>query len=679
MDTQRRTRVVALLFATFCVGWAAVISRDPSALSSEMWPAGLAAAAVFTAHRREVPYVVAAVGLLAFATFVLGGRPAALAVSGGVGVALEAWVIGLVLSHGWRIRPRLLDDEEDTSRLIGGVAAGAAVAALVTAVGLWGADADELGLVLLGTFVGHASSSLFLLPFFLRTDSHSAVAGRVERAAQWALVTGLTVLVFLPEHLPALLFLVLPILAWGARRLPLADVWWQLQVVAVIGTTLTVFGRGPLAEVPDAYALPEITAGILLQTFLLCCALVSVPVAVVVGHQLRDSRQLRLERDRAQRIVDSASVAIISTDEIGRVTSFNPGAERLLGYAAQEVMGEFTTLFHSEEAVADKADELGVRDEFAVVALRLAQPDCAASEVRFRRKDGVERTHLMTLSQIVDDRGQVSGYVSTSEDVTEDLERRAALEEALTAERRAVARLTEVDRVKDTFVSSVSHELRTPITSIVGYLEMLLDGTLGELERAQLDAVGRVNRNSRRLLSLIDELLTLARLQEDGLREAPAELDLRYVVRTAHDVVAPAWADRRLTVELRLPDEPVPCAGDEDMLERVVVNLLGNAVKFTGDGGRIRLCLALVGDAAVIEVTDDGIGIPEDEQELLFTRFFRSSTAQLRAIPGSGLGLAIAKTVVELHDGTIDVSSRPGEGATFRVRLPRHARAPVAG
>ena len=118
----------------------------------------------------------------------------------------------------------------------------------------------------------------------------------------------------------------------------------------------------------------------------------------------------------------------------------------------------------------------------------------------------------MTLSRIVDDRGAVIGYVSTSEDVDDRVRAHEAIVEALEVERRAVERLREVDQVKDTFVSAVSHELRTPITSIVGYLEMLQDGSFGDLNREQYDAVGRVNTNSRRLLTLIDELLTLSKV-----------------------------------------------------------------------------------------------------------------------------------------------------------------------
>ena len=136
----------------------------------------------------------------------------------------------------------------------------------------------------------------------------------------------------------------------------------------------------------------------------------------------------------------------------------------------------------------------------------------------------------MSLNRILDDRGEVIGYVSTSEDVTERIRAEARLVEALETERQAVERLREVDQVKDAFVSSVSHELRTPITSILGYTEMLEEGAHGELEPAQLDAVHRVNANSARLLTLIDDLLTLSGSRTDGLAMADRVVDLRKIV-----------------------------------------------------------------------------------------------------------------------------------------------------
>ena len=287
----------------------------------------------------------------------------------------------------------------------------------------------------------------------------------------------------------------------------------------------------------------------------------------------------------------------------------------------------------------------------------------AGADMGFVRKDGTERTHSMTLGRITDEAGRVLGYVSTSEDVTD----RVAAEEAL---RDALARMQEVDAVKDAFVSSVSHELRTPITSIQGYLELLGDGSFGDLTAQQRSAVAKVAANSERLLVLIDDLLTLSRVQESGLGLEDKVLDLVAVVRAGCAVVSPGGERTGVPIGVEVPDVPVPFLGDRDMLERVVINLVGNAVKFTPRGGRVEVTLRCHEQGSTITVADTGIGIPLAEQDRLFSRFFRSSLAQAQAIPGSGLGLSIAHSVVAQHGGTLRAESEPGAGTTFVVELP---------
>ena len=444
-----------------------------------------------------------------------------------------------------------------------------------------------------------------------------------------------------------------------------------MLVVLGVAIQLTTYDHGPFARVPVDYGFPVDARGILLATFTIACALVVVPLMLTVGQQLENARQVAAERDKVQNIVNAATgIAIIGTDAAGRVTLFNPGAQRLLGYEKDEALGRPSSMFHTGLEMAAFAARLGVRDEFLEVAGALTGPQAAATDIRFRRKDGEERTHSMTLTGMTDDRGRVAGYVMTSEDITERVTAQQALVEALATETQAVERLREVDQVKDAFVSSVSHELRTPITSIVGYLEMLGEGEFGDLNAAQADAVRRVSSNSRRLLSLIDDLLTLSRVQDDGLVLAHRAFDLREVVRSGHGVVAPAVVTRDLVVGLELPSEPVPFVGDKEMLERVVMNLVGNAVKFTPDGGRVGVRLTTDQGNALVEVCDTGIGIPAQEQDRLFTRFFRSSTAQKQAIPGSGLGLAIAGAIVQAHGGTIECDSVQDVGTTFRVEMP---------
>jgi signal transduction histidine kinase len=149
-------------------------------------------------------------------------------------------------------------------------------------------------------------------------------------------------------------------------------------------------------------------------------------------------------------------------------------------------------------------------------------------------------------------------------------------------------------------------------------------------------------------------------------------VDLISVVRHAEEIVRPALIRRDLRLDVDVPDEPVVVSGDASQLERVVINLATNAVKFTLDGGvvTLRLIPPANGTGPVIEVQDTGIGIPEADQEMLFSRFFRAAQARAAAVPGSGLGLSIAKSIAELHGGQISASSVYGEGSTFRVEFP---------
>ncbi|HEX7277150.1 MAG TPA: ATP-binding protein [Acidimicrobiales bacterium] len=240
----------------------------------------------------------------------------------------------------------------------------------------------------------------------------------------------------------------------------------------------------------------------------------------------------------------------------------------------------------------------------------------------------------------------------------------------LIREREVVERLTRLDRDKTDFVSSVSHELRTPVTSMLGYLEMLTDGDAGPLNDQQLRMLHVINRNSRRLLNRIEDLLTVSGLEAGKMRLALAPLAVPALVESAVAAVAPAMAGRDLKVTTHVSPDATVIVADAEHLDRVVINLLSNAVKFTPDGGRISVTVTRRGDMVELAVADTGVGIPEDEQPRVFERFFRSSNAQEMAIAGTGLGLVIVKGIVDLHGGTVTLRSTPGLGTEVTIVLP---------
>jgi signal transduction histidine kinase len=237
-------------------------------------------------------------------------------------------------------------------------------------------------------------------------------------------------------------------------------------------------------------------------------------------------------------------------------------------------------------------------------------------------------------------------------------------------EREALEKLRIVDRTRTEFLVTVIHELRTPLTSITGYTELLQEGTTGELNVTQQRLVNTIARNGQRLTALADDLLTLARLEQGAAPQEHTGVDLGAVVLAARSALQGLIDSRRLEVTFEVSPVPVVIDGDARNLERLVSNLLTNAVKFTEDGGCVRCTLRREGWYARLEVSDNGIGIPEAEQSHLFTRFFRSSTAQQHAIPGSGLGLSIVQSIAHNHGGQVSVASTHERGTTFVVDLP---------
>jgi signal transduction histidine kinase len=238
-------------------------------------------------------------------------------------------------------------------------------------------------------------------------------------------------------------------------------------------------------------------------------------------------------------------------------------------------------------------------------------------------------------------------------------------------------RLLELDRLKDEFVATASHELRTPLTSLSGYLEMSLDPAEGPLSPSRENQLRIVQRNAARLTILVDRLLFLARADSHPLELNRQPVDLDGILNEAAETAGPAAAAKNiaLLVETK-PAQQV--LADRPQLLRIVDNLVANAIKFTPDGGTVRLAARGEGASAVIEVTDTGVGIPLGEQQELFKRFFRGTNAIDDAIPGSGLGLAISQVIAKAHGTTIKVESAPGAGSTFSLRLPLAAPTPAA-
>lgn len=284
--------------------------------------------------------------------------------------------------------------------------------------------------------------------------------------------------------------------------------------------------------------------------------------------------------------------------------------------------------------------------------------------------DGAELLGTLTLVGLDPGRTWSAEEISALQQIGSDLARGLVHGRQYDQQREVVERLRELDRTKTDFLSTVSHELRTPLTSIAGYVELIRDGDAGEVP-PEVDAMlAVVDRNTGRLKALIEDLLTLSRIESGAFRVGVGAVDVAALVRSCAETIRPA-AD---SADLELEIEPGPAGlqvdGDLAQLERAVLNLASNAVKFTPPGGRVRLSARSEGEEVLLRVEDTGIGIPDADRDRLGTRFFRATNATANAIQGTGLGLTIVRGIVDHHGGSMNVRSVENVGTSVELALP---------
>ncbi|MNX66884.1 Sensor protein DivL [compost metagenome] len=331
------------------------------------------------------------------------------------------------------------------------------------------------------------------------------------------------------------------------------------------------------------------------------------------------------------------------------------GSKALTGYAPGDLVHNwrrgYVDLIHPE-------DRQRVRQE---VDASLVEQRPFRLVYRIRTADGQTK---WVWEQGVSVLGEHPGEVLL-EGLVIDISEQKRLEEALQARNRE---LQELDRLKSSFVNAVSHELRTPLTSIMGYSEFLEDEVAGVLTAQQLEFVKQIQGSSERLKRLIDDLLDFARIEAGTFRLTVAPFDLGDKVDEIVESLRPQAAQAHVTLISQIESTPLELEADAQRIGQVLINLIGNALKFTPPGGHVTVRLKREADALVCEVEDDGPGIPPEEQVKLFQRFSQLEAGKRKG--GTGLGLAISKALIEAHGGRIGVRSTPGQGSTFWFRLP---------
>ncbi|MGO9455490.1 MAG: ATP-binding protein [Acidimicrobiales bacterium] len=389
------------------------------------------------------------------------------------------------------------------------------------------------------------------------------------------------------------------------------------------------------------------------------------------------ARQAARQADEASRQLSSilaaaTRFAVIGIDDRARVFFFSTGAEQLLGYSADEVVGRMAgdRLLDLDDPERPPPNGNGAASSFHPALDRELVWTC-------RRKDGRPVRLSATFSAWAADieGGRSSGYVVVASDVTRREQLESERERTLAVQREVTQvlveqnqHLSELSTMKDDVVATVSHELRTPLTSIKGFVDLLLDDDGPHLDDEQVRMLRAIERNAEQLLKVSEDLLADPGRGRE-LHVTFVDVDLSVLAVEAVDAMAASAIDHGVALAAG-SSGPAMVHGDPHRLHQLLGNLLSNAVKFTPSGGRVVVRVDGSGPSVLLRVHDTGHGIPKAEREHLFERFYRLAAASELGIPGSGLGLAIAKSVVEAHSGTIEIVDVPGWSTTFEVRLP---------
>lgn len=372
-------------------------------------------------------------------------------------------------------------------------------------------------------------------------------------------------------------------------------------------------------------------------------------------------RALRESEERFRLVIEGVrDYGIFTLDGEGTVTSWNPGAERIKGWQAPEILGHHFSQFYPDET----------RHFLPAAMLDRARQNGTAEDEGWRvRKDGSLFWANVVITALRDENGELRGFAKITRDMTE---RRRSEEALRVAREEAIA----ASLAKSEFLSRTSHELRTPMSAILGFGQLLeLDeDQFGEQHRA---AITQIMKAGRHLLSLINDLLDITSIEAGGTQLSIEPVDMGEVLAEVHSLAAPIVASARLKFVLDAPAEKLCAHADRRRVIQVMLNLIANAAKYHGSGTQVRLTCRADGTAIRIEVEDDGDGIDPAAVPRLFTPFDRLGQQNRTRLEGTGLGLALSQKLVQSMGGAIGYSA-PAKGARFWFSIPALAEPPAA-
>jgi len=363
---------------------------------------------------------------------------------------------------------------------------------------------------------------------------------------------------------------------------------------------------------------------------------------MVVSKAIKYTRALQDIADTKSRLrvmVNRLSDGVMATDNSKRVVLANPAFLHLIGYRGESVLGRMAEDFITCEPL------LGLIDQ----ALAMPRERFAELNQELAGGQGQDRILNASCTPFRDRIGHNIGTITVLHDITA---------------------LKKMDQMKSDFVSLVSHEIRSPMNSLLMQIKVIMDGLAGDITEKQKEILGRASEKISNLINMASELLDLAQIESGLITQEKEELNIPDLLADQVAFHQAGAREKGLEISLESPDRLNPVLANRRNMEEVVSNLITNAIKYSPRGGRITVSAGAESGYVVIRVSDTGIGIPEEELDKIFNRFYRVKDERTRYVNGTGLGLSIVKSIVEAHHGNIQVKSRPGEGSTFIVYLP---------
>lgn len=390
-----------------------------------------------------------------------------------------------------------------------------------------------------------------------------------------------------------------------------------------------------------------------------------------ISSEYRSRKELAVSQQRTREVIDHSKDAFVSMDEDGKVFDWNPAAEEMFGWSREQALGSpLTDLFIPEQYADSHAS--GLKRFLATGEARMVG---RRFETEAQHRSGRRFPVEITLgAQSVEGRRVFNAFIW-------DISERRKTEEELTAARN---RAEVANRAKSEFLANMSHELRTPLNAIIGFSEMMKLGIGGALEKNAVDYAENIHESGTHLLALINDILDLSSVEIGKVELDETVFSLAEATETSLRLLQHAADRNNIRFENSIAGRRLDIRGDVRRFRQILLNLLGNAVKFSPDGGRVRIWAETGSVRTSIFVADDGPGMDAEAAATIFTPFVQLNDAIAGAHGGAGLGLAIVKRFVELHQGTVSVTTAPGEGTTMQITLPserlvRSGAAPTGG